>query len=187
MMKGIRFLIFLFGLMLINMICLAQQEEEKERLELEESEGRHNISLVIAHARIGQGRDADGNKQFTMVPSFALDYNFWIVPKFALGIHTDFLNENFFIETEDEGQIIERERPVAPVLMGTYKLGEHWSFGMGLGGEFAPGDDYFVTRFAIEYGVEIRNGWEVLGTLTQDFRAKAYNVTSIGLGIGKIF
>ncbi|MGX7835885.1 hypothetical protein ACWKSR_12105, partial [Campylobacter fetus subsp. venerealis] len=85
-------------------------------------------------------------------------------------------------ETADEGELIERERPVAPVVMGTYKPGEHWSFGLGFGGEFAEGEDYFVTRLGIEYVVEIRNGWAVLGALTQDFRAKAYNVTSFGIG-----
>lgn len=179
------FLILAVSLGLAGNLCFGQEKENEA--ELEESEGRHSIAFVLSHARIGQGRDEDGNKQFTTVPSIAIDYNFWIAPKFAVGVHTDFLNENFYVETEDEGDIIERERPIAPALMGTYKPGEHWSFGLGLGGEFAKGDDYFVTRFAIEYGVEIRNGWEVLGSLTQDFRAKAYNVTSLGIGIEKRF
>ena len=181
-MKKIVF--FILGLMVFfTEITVAQEQNE----EVEESEGRHSLGLVIAHSRIGQGRDADGNKQFTSVPSFALDYNYWLAPKFAIGIHTDFLNENFYIESEDEGKLIERERPIAPALMGTYKPGEHWSFGLGFGGEFAKGENYFVTRVGIEYGVEIRNGWEVLATLTHDFRAKAYNVTSLGLGIEKHF
>lgn len=182
-MNKIRFFVFVFSLICSSHLCFAQEENwEKEK-----AEGRHSLALVIAHSRIGQGRDAEGNKQFTSVPSAAIDYNYWIAPRFAIGIHTDFLNENFYIETEDEGELIERERPIAPALMGTYKPGEHWSFGLGFGGEFAEGEDYFVSRFAVEYGVEIRNGWEVLGTLTQDFRAKAYNVTSIGIGIEKRF
>lgn len=176
---------FFLGILFISFCTVAHAQEVEG--EIEESEGKHSLALVIAHSRIGQGRDADGNKQFTMVPSVALDYNYWILPKFALGIHTDFLNENFYVESAEDGKLIERERPVAPALMGTYKPGEHWSFGLGFGGEFAEGDDYFVTRLGIEYGVEIRNGWEVLGTLTQDFRASTYNVTSIGIGIEKHF
>ncbi|SFU02181.1 hypothetical protein SAMN04489724_3371 [Algoriphagus locisalis] len=189
-MKRLIFINLILVLSLMSNNCFAQEEDEaedNEEMEVEESEGRHSIAFVLGHARIGQGRDADGNRQFTAVPSFALDYNYWISEKFALGLHTDFLNENFFIETEDEGQLIERERPIAPAIMGTYKSGDHWSFGLGFGREFAEGEDYFVTRFAIEYGVEIRNGWEVLGSLTQDFRANAYNVTSIGIGIEKRF
>ncbi|UZD21832.1 hypothetical protein PBT90_20175 [Algoriphagus halophytocola] len=185
-------LIFIHAFILFSLfssICVAQEEEneESEAVEMEESEGRHSLALVLAHARIGQGRDAEGKKQFTTVPSFALDYNYWISEKFAIGLHTDFLNENFFIETEDEGEIIERERPIAPVVTGVYKPGEHWSFSLGFGGEFAEGEDYFVTRLGVEYGVEIRNGWEVLGSLTHDFRANAYNVTSLGIGIEKRF
>ena len=187
-MKMTTFFVLLITLS-YSSLCLAQEEiemGESEELEFEENEGRHSIAFVLGHARIGQGRDSDGNKRFTTVPSFAIDYNYWISEKFALGLHTDFLNENFFIETEDEGELIERERPIAPAVMGTYKPGEHWSFGFGFGGEFAKGGEtYFVTRFGIEYGVEIRKGWEVLGSITQDFRANAYNVTSIGLGIEK--
>ena len=190
-MKRMKIFALLVCLGLSSSLCFAQEEievEEHEEIELEESEGRHSIAFVLGHARIGQGRDSDGNKRFTTVPSFAIDYNYWISEKFALGLHTDFLNENFFIETEDGGELIERERPIAPAIMGTYKPGEHWSFGVGFGGEFAIGGEaYFVTRFGIEYGVEIRNGWEVLGSITQDFRANAYNVTSIGLGIEKRF
>lgn len=166
----------------------AQEEADEEEQELEMEEGKHSLAFVLGHARIGQGRNEVGEKQFTMVPSFALDYNYWISEKFALGLHTDFLNENFFIESESEGTLIERERPIAPAIMGTLKPGEHWSFGLGFGGEFVKGGEtYFVTRFAIEYGVEIRNGWEVLGSLTQDFRANAYNVTGLGIGIEKRF
>ncbi|MBN3581506.1 hypothetical protein JYB64_03845 [Algoriphagus aestuarii] len=185
-MKNFYFLSLFVLLSIVSTSAFAQGEAEGEREEIEE--GKHSLALLLGHARIGQGRNEAGEKQFTMVPSFALDYNYWISEKFALGLHTDFLNENFFIESESEGQIIERERPIAPALTGTVKPGEHWSFGLGFGGEFAKGgESYFVTRFAIEYGVEIRNGWEVLGSLTQDFRANAYNVTSLGIGIEKRF
>ncbi|WPR75244.1 hypothetical protein [Algoriphagus sp. NG3] len=183
-MTKLGFLIFVATVMVISHLCVGQERSDVEETEVE---GKHSLSFIIAHARIGQGRDMDGNRQFTTVPSISIDYNYWISPRFAIGVHTDLLNENFFIETADKGELIERERPIAPVVMGTYKPGKHWSFGLGFGGEFAEGEDYFVTRLGVEYMVEIRNGWGVLGALTQDFRAKAYNVTSIGLGIEKKF
>jgi len=46
----------------------------------------------------------------------ALHYNYWLNENWTIGLHTDFLNENFFIENE-EGEILERERPVAPAIM----------------------------------------------------------------------
>lgn len=182
-MKAFVFRHLTLFLLLISASTFAQEAEGEE----EDNEEKHTVSFVLSHAKIGQGIDAEGDKQFTSVPSFSLAYNYWIVPKFAIGLHTDFLNENFYVESEKEGDVIERERPIAPAIMGIYNPGKHFSFGLGFGGEFVKGKDYFVTRLAIEYGVEIRNGWEVLGSLTQDFRANIYNVTSLGIGIEKRF
>jgi hypothetical protein len=158
------------------------QEEEEE---LEETEGKHNIAFILGHARIGQARNQEGEKEFLSVPSIAIDYNYWISDNFLIGLHSDILNENFFIESEKNGDLIERERPITLLIAGGYKIGRHWVIGLGTGGEFVKGKNYFVTRISIEYGVEIRNGWEVFGTLNQDFRANVYNITSFGIGIGK--
>ena len=169
-------------------IGLAQENLalEEELVEGEETEGRHSIGFVMSHTRIGEGRDANGEKEFLTVPSFAIDYNYWLSERFALGLHTDFIYESFIIEVEND-ELIEREFPVAPVVMATYKPGKHWTFGLGFGGEFASDETLFVTRLAVEYLVEIRNGWGVFGSLTQDFRATTYNTTSLGIGIEKRF
>jgi hypothetical protein len=175
-MKGF---FFLSILVIFQFSAFAQQNEESKA-----EESRHSISFVIGHARIGQGRNAAGDKEFLAVPSVAIDYNYWISERWGLGIHSDFLNENFFIENED-GEILERERPIAPALMGVFKPGEHWTFSLGIGKEFAGKENFTLTRISIEYGVEIQKGWEVFGVLSQDFRWSAYNVTTIGLGLSK--
>lgn len=158
---------------------------QEENLD-EEAEGKHGISFVMSHTYIGEGRDEFGDKEFKSVPSFAIDYNYWLSEKFAIGLHTDFLNETLIVESNDE-ELIERERPIAPLIMGTYTLWGNWNVGLGFGAEFASGETYFVAGLALEYVVEIHNGWGVLGTLTHDFRANVYNATSIGIGIEKRF
>lgn len=162
----------------------AQQTAEEEELEI--SEGRHSLGLVLSHARIGKGRNQEGDKEFLMVPALAIDYNYWISEKWAIGLHTDLLNENFFVETP-EGETLERERPVAPALMGLFKPGEHWVFAFGIGREFASSESFTLARFSIEYGVEIRDGWEVLGMISQDIYFEAYNATAFGLGLSRRF
>ena len=178
--------IFLLGI-LISFHFVAFGQEEFSEGKSEESEGRHSIAFILSHSRIGQGRSEAGEKQFTAVPSLAIDYNYWVSEKFALGLHNDLLNETFFVESEKNGDLIERERPFTTLLYGGYKVGGNWGFGLGVGAEFARGENYFVTRISIEYGVEIREGWEVFGSLNQDFRADVYNITSLGIGIGKRF
>lgn len=174
--------IFLVLATFFSGIAFAQEENVVE----EEAEGKHSISFVMSHTYIGGGRDEFGDKTFKSVPSFAIDYNYWLSEKFAIGLHTDFLNETFIVESDEE-ELIERERPIAPVVMGSYALSKNWNFGLGFGAEFASGESYFVTRLAIEYVVEIHDGWAVLGALTHDFRANIYNATSVGIGIEKRF
>lgn len=177
------FQITLFLLVFASISKVMAQEEKG----LEPEEGKHVIALLLGHSRIGQGRSEEGKKQFTMAPSFALDYNYWISNKFAIGLQTDFINENYFIETGEEGGVVERERPIAPTISGSYKLAKHWSVSLGFGGEFAKGDDYFVSRLSVEYGLEISEGWELVAVLSQDFRSSIYDVTALSIGVAKRF
>jgi len=178
-----KYTFFLF--FLLNFSFLAYAQTESEELEETEKESKHSLALVVGHARIGQGRNAEGDKEYLAVPSLAIDYNYWINPKWAIGLHTDLLNEKFFIEDEN-GRILERNRPIAPAITGVFKPTERWAISLGLGKEFSNEEENFtLTRFSIEYGVEIRKGWEVFGILSQDFRWTAYNVTSFGLGLSK--
>ncbi|MDG1276266.1 MAG: hypothetical protein P8O16_03225 [Algoriphagus sp.] len=179
-MKQVLLLSFLF---MFSFSVFSQTESEKEK-EIE-IQSKHSLAFVIGHARIGQGRNAEGDKEFLAVPSLVLDYNYWINDRWAVGLHTDFLNEKFYIENE-KGKILERNRPIAPALSGVFKPSERWAISLGMGKEFSNVDgDFTLTRLAIEYGVEIRKGWEVFGVLSQDFRWTAYNVTTLGLGLSK--
>lgn len=150
----------------------------------------HQLGLTIGHEHAFSGRNEDNEKEVAILPFWGLDYNFQFAPKFAVGLHTDFIIESFKVEKNHNGETeetVERTQPIAPAIMGFYKPTEHWNFGLGLGGEFAKEEDYFLSRAAVEYGVEIRNGWEVAGSLQYDFRWKAYDTWTIGLGISKSF
>ncbi|MHA7130547.1 hypothetical protein [Algoriphagus namhaensis] len=170
-------LLLIFTLASLPFNSFAQEAEES-------SESKHSIAFVLGHARIGQGRNFQGEKEFLMVPSLGFDYNYRFNEKWGIGLHTDLLNENFFVENE-KGEILERERPIAPALVGIFKPSERWSISLGFGREFSPAESLNLTRLSVEYGTEIRKGWEVFGLLSQDFRWATYNVTSLGIGISK--
>lgn len=149
----------------------------------------HSISLAIGHTRVFGGLDADGNLKALVLPMWGIDYNFQFAPKWSVGLHTDIILETFFVEKNLEGggeeEVVERSKPIAPALMGFFKPTHHWSFGLGVGGEFAKEENYFLNRAAVEYGGEIGKGWEVFGVLQYDFRWNAYDTWSIGMGISK--
>lgn len=179
--------IFFCFLFLIATNCYSQETaDEKEGSE--KFKPAHSLGLTIGHEHSFNGVNAEGKKETLILPFWGLDYNFQFAPKFAIGLHTDFIVESFKVEKNldgDEGETVERSRPVAPAIMGFYKPCEHWSFGLGMGGEFAKEENYLLTRAAVEYGVEMRKGWEVSGSLQYDFRWKAYDTWTIGLGISK--
>jgi|GEM_PF-342810 len=147
----------------------------------------HSLGLSIGHEHLFHGMDADGNSKTLVLPYWGFDYNFRFARKWALGIHMDLVNEEFQAEKnlESSSETVDRTRPFAPALMGFYKPGRHWSFGIGMGGEFSKEENFLLNRAAIEYGVEIRQGWEVSGVLQYDIRWKAYDTWTIGLGIAK--
>ncbi len=173
------------ALLCVCAAAFAQQEPAKASAAFKPF---HQLGLTIGHEHSFNGRNEEGKREVLVLPFWGLDYNFWFHPKFAVGLHTDFILESFEVEKNlenGEETTVERTRPIAPALMGFYKPTEHWNFGLGFGGEFAKEENYFLNRLAVEYGVEIRNGWELAGSLQYDIRWKAYDTWTIGLGISK--
>lgn len=152
--------------------------------------GRHSIGINIGHLHSFSGVDENGDRKVAVLPYWGLDYNFQISSKFILGLHTDFISESFKVEKNVGGshkEIVERSFPIAPALMGIYNASHHWSFGFGAGAEFAKEGNYFLNRVGIEYGVELKRGWELLGIVQYDIRWNAYDSWTISLGIAKMF
>lgn len=175
-------MLFLFLLLLTTHRSFAQEKEKFTP--------KHSLGLNIGHEHSFSGVNENGKKEFTVLPYWGLDYNFQFAPKFAIGLHTDFVMESFKVEKNLEGgedEVVERSYPIAPAAMFFYKPTEHWSFGLGMGAEFSKEENYTLNRLAVEYGVEIRHGWEVFGVLQYDFRWNAYDTWTIGLGISKSF
>ncbi|MTH14053.1 hypothetical protein [Flavobacterium sp. LC2016-01] len=177
--------IFILSFSLFNYKCIAQENEEKA------FSPHHQIGISINHVHVFEGRDDEGNKEVLSLPAWGLDYTFQFQEKWSIGLHTDFIIEKFKVEKNlesgDEKETVERSYPIAPAVMGIYKPNEHWSFLLGLGGEFAKEEDYFLTRAGVEYGYELPKDWEIFGTVSYDFKWNAYDSWGIGLGIAKNF
>lgn len=178
--------ITLFSLIIIlNSKCAAQESEGKV------FKPHHQIGISINHVHVFEGIDDDGNREVLSLPAWGVDYTYHISQKWAIGVHTDFIIEKFKVEKNlasgEENEILERSYPVAPALMGIFKLNEHWSFLLGMGGEFAKEDDFLLTRAGAEYSYELPKDWEVFGTFSYDFKWNAYDSWGIGLGIAKNF
>lgn len=180
------------SVIIIMLLCFCFDKGYSQKEEAVEKFAPHSsIGIVLGHAHVFEGRDAEGHKKVLSLPSWGVDYNYQFHPKWAIGFHTDIILETFSVEKHLEsggnGEVIERSTPVAPAIMGIYKPCTHWNFLFGAGAEFAREGNFFLNRLGVEYGAEIRNGWEVSGSLGYDFKWNAYDTWVLGIGISKAF
>lgn len=181
------------GLLLISGFLTAQHAPEAGHAAANAEEAfhpHHSLSVLIGHTNVREGV-REGSKKWLTLPSWGLDYNFIFHSRWAVGLHTDIILEEFLVETHleggEEGEVIERNFPMAPALMAMYKPKRYWSFHLGAGMEFTDGDSFFLNRVGVEYSVEIANRWEFLATVQYDFRYNAYDTYMLGIGVAKVF
>ena len=152
---------------------------------------RHEVSLLIAHTTVSQGINVDGERTWLMLPSWGLNYNYWLSQRWAIGLHTDLITETFVVtenHNEAEGEPeVERTRPIAPAIMASYRPHHHWAFTGGAGAEFAKEGDLFLMRAGTEYTIHLGGPWETSGSFAYDFRFDAYDSYTLGIGITRTF
>jgi hypothetical protein len=148
--------------------------------------GKHRLTLELAHTGVSQGLK-DGDRKWITLPSWAVNYDYWLSNKLGIGVHTDFILENFKVEEGGGNEIIERDRPVAPAAVVLYKISKHASFLAGAGAEFASSGTLFLNRFGFEMGWEVGHKWEVGGTLAYDIRWNAYDSWTLSFGVSRVF
>jgi len=181
---------FTFVISIALFFCYSQSFAQHTEESHKPFHPEHKLSVVISHAHVFQGRDADGNRQALSLPSWGLDYTYQFAPKWGIGLHTDIITETFEVEKHlasgGDVQVVERANPIAPALMGIYRLNRHWSFLFGAGVEFEKEENFFFNRAGVEYAAELPKGWEVFGSLSYDIKWNAYDTWLLGLGISKV-
>lgn len=161
-------------------IVLAKAQEEREN--------RHRLTAVIGHAHVNRGLDLQDPK-WLLLPSWGLDYDFWISPRVAVGLHSDIVLQNFSVESfpAREEEVLQRSFPVALIFTGLYRLDEHLSLLAGGGVEIAEEETLGLWRLGAEYGWEISELWELNVNLVYDRKPEAYDTWTLGLGVSRWF
>ena len=157
--------------------------------EYNQSHKKHQIQLVLSHTQIHSGLDESGDRKWQSLPSWGLNYNFQLREKWKIGLHNDIIVEDFQVASigRNESEVLDRRYPIASSVVVSRELGNHFQLLLGLGGEFAQGQSFFLMRGGIEYGRHFNENWELIANLTNDFKWEAYNSWAIGLGISRSF
>ena len=189
--------IFLAGFILgMCQIVYAQEDHkhqteghEEEHKEHQEEHHKHMISLVLGHAHVSKGVENE-RTTWLVLPAWALDYNHFINPKWAVGLHTDMIIGNFEVKSNsggDGGFSIERSNPMSFVGVVSYKPLHYLAVILGSGVEYAPEETFTLFRVGIEPSIELSDKYEVIFNMSYDFKIDAYNNWNLGVGIARLF
>ena len=180
------FLLVIFCILSQVSISLGQEQESNKE---SETKPHHRITGALSHAHVGSGVNSNGKTEWLNLPAFGLDYDYILSPKWAIGLHTDIVIENFLVEENlsDTHEVIERNWPVATAVVTGFKPGKHAVFIMGGGVEIAEGESFALLRAGMEYGWEMNEHWEVDLSLMYDIKLNAYDTWIFGLGISRMF
>ena len=171
-------------LILVSSISVMGQTDIKRHLETEVLQ-KHRLTILMANAFIPAADDIEGQSNFFIVPAWGFNYDYWISRKIALGIHNTLILQQYKIEESSEEKIVERSFPLivsGEVLLKPWK---NLIVSVGAGREFEKHESYTVVNTGLEYGVELRRGWELSFTLLYDNKIDAYDSWMLGVGFSK--
>lgn len=181
-------IILTLGLFLMLSTKGMAQENENTSIENEEELHHNSISFFMKHSYVGLGV-RDGNRNWLIAPSWGIDYNYIFNENWSIGLHTDIIAEEFIVEREgNEDDFLERDFPVATVIVGSYKISERFGFALGGGMEWEKNESLGVARIGMEYCLPIHVfDMEVLFAFNYDTVFKGYDTFDFGIGIAKLF
>ena len=177
-MKNLYFLFVAF--LTISVSTYGQHEENNH--EQNESDSHFRISAAIAHTFLPE-ETTEGTKNL-ILPSFALDIEYWMNHHWGIGLHNDLELLNFEVEDEHHNVFVEREFPVLITLDALWKPNKNLVLFAGPGIELESNKNYFVFRAGGEYEIPFADNWDFSPLAFYDIRDGAYNTLTIGLGVG---
>jgi hypothetical protein len=185
-MRCKRIFIFCFwGLTTIPFLSTAQHEVAESNHSEHGMRGSNRLTLGLGHTHVSEGK-VDGKTQWLTMPSWSLNYDYWVSDKWAIGLQNDLILESFIIENNEE-ELIERAHPLTMVPVALYKAGKNLTLLGGVGVEIAKGHNLATTRLGFEYGFHLPKNWEVGAAMVWDGKWKYYNSWGLAFTVSRIW
>lgn len=143
---------------------------------------KHRAAFVLGHSYISLE-----NNQVLAIPTFGLDYEYWLGDHFGLGVFSDVELITKEVSPDVDGENIEREFPMVFTFDLLWSPVEHWEFVLGPGFVTEKGDLTSLVRLGVEYDLELGHHWDVAPNFFYDKMFDGNHTISIGIGVGKRF
>jgi len=175
-------LLIIFFTTISKAIC---QHESIGNTTLEHEAPFHKLSLVMANSLINNNVEENSNT-LLLVPTFGVNYDYFFYKKWGIGLHNDILLQQYKVERHDNNEELLRENPVAVCAMLSFKPHHRWTLFGGYGVELEKHENISLYRFGIEFGVPLKDHWELGFNAEYDHKIKAYSSFMFGVGFSKI-
>jgi hypothetical protein len=150
-----------------------------------EHKGTSRLTLGLGHTHISEGK-IDGKTEWLALPSWSLNFDYWISNTIGIGIQNDIILESFIIEHGNQ-ELLERSYPIASVPVIIYKPGNRLMLVAGVGAEFTKEQTLVLTRIGVEYGFHLPNDWEIGAALVWDNKWDYYNSWGLAIAISRLW
>lgn len=172
-------------LLLGLLICLLANTVNGQNNE-SEIEHRHRIAPLLGYVFVPEETSNETGGSARLIPTFGVDYEYRIHPKFALGWFNDIELSSYLIEYEDEGEYLQREYAFISAICLVYSPFNRFAIFAGPGYEFEHHQNFRVFRVGVEYEILMPDDWDVAFGLSFDHK-EVYNSFGITIAFGKRF
>jgi hypothetical protein len=162
---------------------------------------RHRIAFLTGNTIVPSGGENEDRIGTVVVPTIAIDYEYWFSRKLAIGWYNDFTLATFVVETnreaeEDHGaqsddseggnEVVEREPTFLTALVVIWEPLPRLAVYTGGGREFEANENFWVWKIGLEYGFPLPNDWDIAIGGAYDYK-EVYDSFGVGISFGKRF
>lgn len=174
--------LFILIAMTTSILSFSQDHKEQHQKEQTEAEPRHRVAVILGHSYISLD-----NNEILAIPSFGLDYEYWINRHWGVGVFSDVELITKELSPSVDGESIEREYPIVVTLDVLWSPIKHWEFVLGPGIISEKGEVESLVRFGVEHDLALGHHWDVALNVFYDQLFNGNHAVSIGVGIAKRF
>ena len=172
----------IFLLTCVSLIVFGQEHEKKEHHGFK----NHRLAVGLGNSHIPKGQSSAGGSFKLFIPTWSLEYEYWLNHNWAIGLHSDLEFMTYVVE-EHDGNILEREFPLMFTLTGARRIHKGLIFYAGPGIELEKHKNLFVFQAGLVYEFELPNNWDLSPSFVYTAKEDIYNTWTFLLIVGKHF
>lgn len=178
-------LIILLSSTCINNVVGQHEGETENDQHDDHGEKHHRITVVMAYSLLNDDLD-ENSVNIIVVPTVGLNYDYMFHKKWAVGLHTDIVLQQYKVEKHGEDEVLIRDNPVALCAVALFKPLPSLSLIAGYGVELEKHENLQLLRFGVEYGFHLPGNWELGFALEYDQKINTYGSLIFGAGFSKL-